>query len=161
MTIVFHSTDVFGELSKGQLFMIDALRWIPTGVAAWVFKKDQRPGLVRLRENRAYGLEVAATLIEEKKRELKNGASRKDILSLLGSSRVTSLKLDRRFDLESVSQGEFHPEARSAARRRRNHRSSPVKYIFLPSAQIVRAHLRSRTIMFAGHETTARTVSFS
>ena len=110
--------------------MMDALSWTPVRFASWVFETDQRPGLVRLRENRAYGHEVAAKLIDERKRELKNGASRKDILSLLGSSCVALLKLDRWYDLESVSQGEFLPEARSAARRRRNHRSSPVTIVF-------------------------------
>ena len=35
------------------------------------------------------------------------------------------------------------------------------KYCFLHSVQIVRAHPGCRTMMFGGHETTARTVSFS
>ena len=94
-----YSFDAFGKLSKGQLFMIDALRWAPVGFAARVFEKDKRPGLVRLRENRAYGREVAAKLIEEKRRELKDGASRKDILTLLGTSCLPFMKFDWWYDL--------------------------------------------------------------
>ena len=113
--IVFRSFDVFAKLSKEQIFMVDALRWTPVRFATWIFETNQRPGLVRLRENRAYGHEVAARLIEEKKQGLKDGASRKDILTLLGSSRVAFMKIDSRYNFQSFSQSEFLPEARFAA----------------------------------------------
>ena len=93
MTIVFHSFDAFGRLSRGQLFMMDALRWTPVSFATWIFETDQRPGMARLRENRAYGREVAGKLIEEKKQGLKDGASRNDIMTLLGSSRAALTRL--------------------------------------------------------------------
>ena len=88
----FHSFDVSVKLSKGQIFMVDALRWAPVGFAAWIFEKSRRPGLVRLRENRAYGHEVAIKLVEERKREPND--SRKDILTLLGLSCVAFMKID-------------------------------------------------------------------
>jgi len=65
--------------------MIEALNWVPTGFATWMFERDQRPGMVMLRE---YVHELAAKLIEEKRQELKDGTSRRDLLSLLGPSCV-------------------------------------------------------------------------
>ena len=66
--------------------MVGALKWAPAGFIGWMANRDKRPGAVRLRENRAHAHEVAAKLIEEKRQELKDGSSRKDVLSLLGSS---------------------------------------------------------------------------
>lgn len=66
--------------------MMDAFRWSPTGFATWVVNRSQRPGMVNLRENRTLAREVAVKLVEEKKQGLKDGTSRKDLLSLLGSS---------------------------------------------------------------------------
>jgi len=77
-------------LSKNRLFMIDVLNWVPTGLATWIFERDQRPGMVMLRKNREYAHELAAKMIEEKRQELNDGTSRKDLLSLLGSSCVAS-----------------------------------------------------------------------
>ena len=45
--------------------------------------------MLNLRENKAYVHEVAARLIEEKRQEMKDGTSRKDLLSLLGSSFIS------------------------------------------------------------------------
>lgn len=64
--------------------MIDILRFAPKGFVTWMMERDKSPGMTRLRENRTYSREVAAKLIEDKRQELKNGASRKDLLSLLG-----------------------------------------------------------------------------
>jgi len=76
--------------------MMNALRWAPEGCSTWMFERDQRPGMVKLRENRTYAHEVAAKLIEEKRRELKDGASRRDLLSLLGPSFIPFMKFDAR-----------------------------------------------------------------
>lgn len=86
ITMGFHSFAAFGRPSKVFLFMVDSLRWAPRGFATWVFERDQRPGMVNLRENKKYAHEVATKLIEEKRQELKNGTSGRDLLSLLGSS---------------------------------------------------------------------------
>lgn len=115
MTIVFHSFDVFGGQSKGRLFLVDALRWAPTAFTAWVFEVDQRPGTVKLRENRAYAHEVAAKLIEDKRQELKDGTSQRDVLTLLGSSCVAFVELFTLYNFHSFSQGKFFPETRLAA----------------------------------------------
>jgi hypothetical protein len=84
---------------------MDAFKWAPRGFATWVFERDQSPGIAKLRENRTYAREVAAKLIEEKKQELKNGTSRRDLLSLLGSSCVP--KLDVWYSIQFFSQGKF------------------------------------------------------
>lgn len=68
--------------------MMGALRFLPGVFVAWMRERDKRPGTLRVRENMEYGREVGAKLIEDKKQELKNGASRRDILSLIGSSHV-------------------------------------------------------------------------
>jgi hypothetical protein len=115
VTTVFHSFDAFGMLSKGQIFMMDTLKWVPTAFATWVFETDQSPGMVKLREHRKYVHGVAAKLIEEKKQELKDGTSRKDVMTLFGSSRVTFMGLNMWYNIQSFSQGEFLLEARLAA----------------------------------------------
>ena len=70
--------------------MVNVLSWVSTGFATWMFERDQRPGMVMLRKNREYAHELAAKLIEEKRQELKDGTSRRDLLSLLGPSCVAS-----------------------------------------------------------------------
>ena len=85
---VFHSFSAFGTISKGRLLMMDVLKWTPEGTATWLFKRGKGPGITRLRENKMYAHEVAVQLIEEKRQELRDGTSRKDVLSLLGSSRA-------------------------------------------------------------------------
>ena len=84
MTIIGCSFEAFRGASKRQILTVDALRWAPGGFAAWMFETNKRPGMVRLRENRAYAHEVAARLIEEKRQEAKDGTSRRDVLTLLG-----------------------------------------------------------------------------
>jgi len=92
--MAFRSFGAFGMLSKERLFMINAFRWAPKGFATWIFERDQRPCMVKLRENRKYAHEVAAGLIEEKRQELKDGASGRDLLSLLGTSCIPFTKFD-------------------------------------------------------------------
>ena len=70
--------------------------------------------MVKLRENRTYAHEVAVKLIEEKRQELKDGTSRRDVLTLLGSSSVTFMKLSTWYNFQSFSKGKFFPEARLA-----------------------------------------------
>jgi hypothetical protein len=84
--LIFHSFGAYGRPSKERLFLLDAFKWAPEGFINWVFDRDKRPGMVRLRENRICAHEVAEKLIEEKRNELKNGTPRRDVLSLLGSS---------------------------------------------------------------------------
>jgi hypothetical protein len=85
VTNVVHSFDAFGKPSKGRIFVLDVLTWAPEGTGVWLFDRNKSPGMLRLRENKKYAHEVAAKLIE-KRQELKDGASRKDVLSLLGPS---------------------------------------------------------------------------
>ena len=95
MTIVLHSFDARGKPSKGRLFMMDSFKWAPKGFGLWLLDKDKSLGTTRLQENKKYAHEVAAKLIEEKKRELKGGTSRRDLLSLLGSSFISVLQHDK------------------------------------------------------------------
>jgi len=111
---------IIGTLSKGRLFVLNALRWFPEGFASWIVEKDPSPGMVKLRENRKYAHEIAAKLIEEKRQELKDGTSRKDVLSLLVKA-SSSLRPEWRLNDEEMI------------------------------AQV-------RTILFAGHETTGKTL---
>ena len=91
MIIFFHRFDAFGGLSKERLFVMDACKWAPKGSITWIFNRSKSPWMVRLQENRKCAHEVAAKLIEEKRQELKDGTSQKDLLSLLGLSFVSIL----------------------------------------------------------------------
>jgi len=77
----------------------------------------------RVRQNREYAHEVAMKLIEEKRQELKDGTSRKDLLSLLVKA-SSALRPEWRLNDEEII------------------------------AQV-------RTIMFAGHETTAKQLTLA
>ena len=92
MPIFFHSFNAFATPPKERLFVMDAFKWAPEGFLSWYLERDKRPGMVKLRENRTYTHEVAAKLIKEKRRELSDGTSQKDLLSLLGSSFVSFTK---------------------------------------------------------------------
>jgi hypothetical protein len=116
MMIFFHRFGAFGRPTKGLVFMMDAFKWAPGGLLAWLVSKDKRPGMVNLRNNRIYAREVATKLVEEKRRELENGTPRKDLLSLLGSPWVFFTRLDIGDNIRSLSQGKFRPAARMAIR---------------------------------------------
>ena len=74
--------------------MMDSFKWAPEGFATWFMKRDKSPGMVNLRENKTYAHEVGMKLIEEKRQELKDGTSGKDLLSLLSSSCALIVKFD-------------------------------------------------------------------
>jgi len=113
--MAFRSFGAFGTLSKERAFMLNAFRWTPQGFATWIFERDQSPGMVNLRKNRECAHEVAAKLIEEKRQELKDGTSRRDLLSLLSSSCVLFMDLGARCNFRLSSQGKFCSTARMAA----------------------------------------------
>jgi hypothetical protein len=100
--------------TKQRLFVMDAFKWAPEGLFTWFLERDQRPVMVFLRENRKYMHEIARKLIEEKRRELIDGTSRKDLLSLLGSSYVLFMKRCTRYNDQFFSKGEPGPATRLA-----------------------------------------------
>ena len=75
--------------------MMDATKFAPKGFIIWLMEKAKHPVIVSFRENRVCVGEVAAKIVEDKRQELKlkSGVPQKDILSLLGSSRVSPTKL--------------------------------------------------------------------
>jgi hypothetical protein len=85
VTVSSYSFDLFGKSSKGRLFFMDSFKWFPKGFCSWLLDRDKSQGVARVRENRSYAHEVASKLIEDKKKELEDGTSRKDLLSLLGA----------------------------------------------------------------------------
>lgn len=118
--VIFHA---FGRLSKQSLFLLDALKWAPKGLAPWVLDRKKSAEMERLRKNKMYAHEVAMKLIENKRQELKDGTSRKDLLSLLVKAN-SALRPDWRLNEDEIV------------------------------AQF-------RTIMFAGHETTSKTLTLA
>lgn len=132
MTILFYSFGAFGCPSKEVLFVLDAFKWAPTGFATWIINKGKSPGMVNLRENRKYSHQVATQLIGEKRQELRDCASRKDLLSLLGSSCIPFAEFDPWYNVQFFSQSKLLPAVRSAAERRRDHFSSSVRQLWLP-----------------------------
>lgn len=96
---------------------METLKFAPNGFLTWMMERDKRPAIARLRENRTYVHEVATKLIEEKRREPKDGASQKDLLSLLGSPCVVSLMIDTWTNIPSSSQGKLRRPTRFTADR--------------------------------------------
>ena len=82
---------ISGTVSRGLLFFVNASRWIPERMLPWMLEHSKRPELVRLRHNRALVRELARDLVESKKREAKEGATRGDIMSLLGTFNKVSM----------------------------------------------------------------------
>ena len=109
MTVGFHRFSSLGKPSKKRLFVMDFIQWAPKGSGTWLFNRDKSPGMVKLRENMTYVHEVAAKLVEDKRQEMMDGAPRKDLLSLLGPSRISFAQHDRRYNFQLSSQGEFCP----------------------------------------------------
>ena len=58
-------------------------KWFP-GLLTWIFAHSNRPGMQKLRQNKVEAHAVAKRLLDSKRQELKDGVSRKDIMSLLG-----------------------------------------------------------------------------
>ena len=69
--------------------MMDVLRLAPKRFVTWWIETDQRPGMVKLRENRTYAREVAFKLVQEKRQELRTVPLRR--MSLLCSVRLALL----------------------------------------------------------------------
>ena len=87
--------------------MMDCFKWAPKGFATWAFQQDKGPASAKIRENMTYANEVASKLIEEKRQELKDGASRRDVLSLLGSSYIPYILFDIWYNICFSSQGKL------------------------------------------------------
>lgn len=79
-------TGLFGHPPRGRVFFQNITRYLPRGVLTWLTERGKEESLVMLRQNRAEVHRVARKLIELKKEELRAGTSRRDVLSLLGSS---------------------------------------------------------------------------
>jgi len=86
------------------VFMMNVLELLPQSVIAWASERDQSPVMAGLRKNREYAHEVAAKLIEEKKRELESGTSQRDLLSLLVKANSAPRQELRLNDEEIVAQ---------------------------------------------------------
>lgn len=86
---------ISGTVSRGLLFFVNASRWVPERMLPWMLEHSKRPELARLRHNRALVRELARDLVESKKREVKEGAIRGDIMSLLSMGNAFSMGLSR------------------------------------------------------------------
>ncbi|KAF9647279.1 cytochrome P450 [Thelephora ganbajun] len=116
--------EVFGGATKGITFIMDIIRWLPSGLLTWLlFDIRALPEMENLRLNRKEAHIVARRLIEAKRQELKDGTARKDILSSLVKAGATQRPDSSMSDDEIVAQ--------------------------------------VRGLMLAGHETTAKSLTFA
>ena len=58
-------------------------KWLP-GLLTWVYDNSSDPGMQKLRLNKDQTHDIARKLLDSKRREVKAGTARKDIMSLLG-----------------------------------------------------------------------------
>jgi hypothetical protein len=65
-----------------EMFISDVAQYFPLGILTWLFEKDKKPGSVKIRENREQVHAVARTLVDAKRKNMRNGDQGKDILSL-------------------------------------------------------------------------------
>ena len=79
----FTSYAAFGDTSRSLVFIMSITRWLP-GLLTWIYDHSSHPGILKLRQNKAETRTVAKGLLDIKRQELKDGAPRKDIMSLLG-----------------------------------------------------------------------------
>lgn len=84
------------------MLVMDSFKWAPKGAWLWFTNRNKSPGMVKIRENKTYAHEVAAKLIEEKRQEAKDGTPRRDLLSLLGRSRVFFAAHDQIIQLSAL-----------------------------------------------------------
>jgi len=80
--------------------------WFP-GLITWLFNHGNHPGIKNLRMNVAQGRAVARKLLDSKRQELKDGAVRKDVMSLLGLLSPLLLLLPARSLMASLSPSEI------------------------------------------------------
>ena len=93
----------FGTPTHGQILFMNLCRYFPSSVIRYVLETGSDPALQKARQNRVHAHRVARELIEQKRREMAVGHSEKDILSLLGVSRIISAAVAR-VDIEAASQ---------------------------------------------------------
>ena len=122
-----YSTNPFTLPPKGHIFVQNVARWLPGGVLTWLSERSRGEVPIKLQRNRAEAHRVAQELIEAKKEELRAGASRTDILSLLGSS--SRGKITRVVLTVMSSQRKLGHGARTAIERRRDRCSSPDYHV--------------------------------
>ena len=66
-------------------FFMAITGWFP-GLITRLFDNSSDPGMQNLRRNKEQGRIIARKLLDSKRQELKDGAARKDVMSLLGLS---------------------------------------------------------------------------
>ena len=81
---LFTSFASFGNASRSLVFTVSIAKWFPR-LITWIFTHSNRPGMQQARQNRVEVRAVARRLLDSKRQELKDGVSRKDVMSLLGS----------------------------------------------------------------------------
>ena len=54
------------------------------GLMTWVYDNFKYPEMQRIRQNKEEARSIARKLLDSKRQELKDGAPRKDVMSLLG-----------------------------------------------------------------------------
>lgn len=125
------------------------------GLIPWLFDHSSHPAMQKVRSNKDQGRGVARQLLDLKRQELKDGSLRKDVMSFLGSwLAVISFEWSLRYS----------PQVKSSDSQRQGGRLSDeeiisqVRWASSPGG-IPRSPLTVyRTILLAGHETTAKAV---
>ncbi|KAI6117840.1 cytochrome P450 [Pisolithus croceorrhizus] len=96
--------NVFGTPSTTQIFIQEALKYIPTSIIEYWAKHSSNPRIVRIRETRAVATAIAESMVKEKAEFLLQGKGSRDIFTLLVKANMDAEAKHKLSDEELYSQ---------------------------------------------------------
>ncbi|KAI6100556.1 cytochrome P450 [Pisolithus sp. B1] len=96
--------NVFGTPSTTQIFIQEALKYIPTSILEYWAKHSSNRRIVRIRETRAVATAIAESMVKEKAEFLLQGKGSRDIFTLLVKANMDAEAKHKLSDEELYSQ---------------------------------------------------------
>lgn len=142
------------------MLFLSVAQYLPSGGLRYLIDHAPSPRLDVLRRLRKTVTDVARNLVEEKSAALLQGKGSKDIMSLIGRSRAPFIDLHV-VDIIPVKANNSENAATRLSEEEMIAQMQFVLYICLVSVHISNIRRGCRTIILAGHETTANSLSWT